>query len=164
MNGRNMLCVEDARIMYPNFSGREKQYNKAGDKNFVLAFTEGELLESGLTIDELTAEGWNVKPSKRNNEYDSPEYTLAVSISNEYFPMVQMHNGKVGKRLDEKSIAMLDAIEIETLDVIMSPYRWEVSGNSGIKAYVYQLFVMMCKSPFAGRWGGDAEETPWDEE
>ena len=165
MNGRNMLCVEDARLVYQNFSGREGRYNPAGDKNFVIGFSEQDLVAGGLSVNGLIEEGWNVKPSKRDNrnEYDDQEFTLAVAISNEYFPMIQMHNGRVGKRLDEKSVTQLDKIEIETADLIMSPYRWEISGNVGIKAYVYQLFVMMGKSPFSTKWDDAPEEVPWDE-
>jgi hypothetical protein len=43
--------------------------------------------------------------------------------------------------LGEEEINLLDWAEIKTADVIFRPYNWEVSGKTGVKAYLVSLFV-----------------------
>jgi hypothetical protein len=52
-------------------------------------------------------------------------------------------------RLDEDTVEQLDWIDVATdektgapkCDLIVRPYTWEVSGRSGIKAYLQSLYV-----------------------
>lgn len=40
MENRNFIsAVENARIIFRNFSGEERMYNKKGDRNFTLVLT-----------------------------------------------------------------------------------------------------------------------------
>ncbi len=48
------LMIENARIMFRNFAGREQQFNSQGDRNFCI-FLEPDQAE------DLLKRGWNIK-------------------------------------------------------------------------------------------------------
>jgi len=48
------FMVEDARIIFRNFSGKEGQYNREGDRNFAV------VIPSDIA-DQIVLAGWNVR-------------------------------------------------------------------------------------------------------
>ena len=62
---KDNINISDARIGFRNFSGKEGQYNPAGNRNFIV------FLENIDDAKNLEAEGWNVrwlKPRDREDE------------------------------------------------------------------------------------------------
>jgi hypothetical protein len=54
--------------------------------------------------------------------------------------------------LDESSIPILDFAEIESVDLIVNPYVWEVSGKSGVKGYVSKMYVTIVEDEFEKKY------------
>ena len=52
---KSKIVMENARLIFRNFEGREEKYNRKGDRNFGLVIEDVEVAE------QLIADGWNVK-------------------------------------------------------------------------------------------------------
>jgi hypothetical protein len=129
------FMVEDARIIFRNFAGKEGQYNREGDRNFAV------VLDEEVAI-QMLEDGWNVRYLEPRDEGDEPTpyISVAVNFSNRP-PRVVLLTSTTRTQLDEKSVEVLDWSDIRTADLIARGYDWTVNGKSGTKAYLQSLFV-----------------------
>ena len=135
-NDRN-VTVEDARIVFRNFAGKEGQYNREGDRNFAV------LLDDDLARD-LEADGWNVKYLKPRDaeEDEAPQAYISVTVSYKGRPpRINMVSSRGRTPISEDEVEILDWADIRSVDLIFRPYDWTVNGKSGTKAYLQSLFV-----------------------
>lgn len=150
---RGILQIDDARIMFRNFRGEGDKFNREGDRNFVLIIPNEEI------ADALTKEGWNVKIKDPREEGDSPFMYLPVKVKfNERGPQVYLITGGRRNRLDEETVAMLDDIDILSVNLDIRPYDWEVNGKTGRTAYLQAIEVFQEIDRFAARYA--EEEGP----
>lgn len=131
------ITIENARIMFRNFTGREGQYNREGDRNFVVLIDDPEIEK------QLKKDGWNVKYLKPRDEDDIDQPYLQVSLryGKSRNPRVGMINSQGLVDLGEDEVEILDWVDIKKVDMILNPYEWNVRGDSGIKAYLKTLMV-----------------------
>lgn len=129
------FMVEDARIIFRNFAGKEGQYNREGDRNFAVVLPDD-------VAHQMLADGWNVRYLDAREEGDDPTayISVAVNFSNRP-PRVILLTSTTRTQLDENSVAVLDWSDIKTADLIARGYEWSVNGKTGIKAYLQSLFV-----------------------
>lgn len=132
---REKLTIEDAVIIWPNFSGVEGQYNAKGDRNFTIRI-DPKLGEA------LLQDGWNIKFRDPRDEGDEPSATVQVSVNfTGRPPAVYMITERGRTLLDESVIGILDGADIVKADLMINPYEWSVNGKGGIKAYLDKMFV-----------------------
>jgi hypothetical protein len=132
---RNTITIEGAQLVFKNFAGVEGQYNAAGEREF-------SVILDPENAQKMAADGWNIKYLKPREEDDDPTPVLAVKVSYKVRPpTVVMITSTARTRLDESSIETLDWADIETADLIVTPYAWTVGAKSGIKAYLKSLYV-----------------------
>lgn len=149
---RGILQIDDARIVYRNFSGKAGEYNREGDRNFALIIDNEEL------ADRLFSDGWNVKKKPPLEEGDIPFMTLAVKVKfNDRGPTVYLQSGHSMNKLDEDDVHRLDNIEIESVDLDIRPYDWDINGKSGRTAYLDKICVVQRIDRFAERYEKDEE-------
>ena len=152
---KGILQIDDARIIFKNFEGRGDKFNREGDRNFSL------LIEDENTANALIKEGWNVKIKPGREEGDDPFMRLPVKVKfTDYGPNVYLVTGNRRNELDEESISCLDNIEIESVDMDIRPYDWEVKGKTGRTAYLQSMEVVQRIDRFAARYsenGADGE-------
>lgn len=133
------LLMEDARIIFRNFAGKEGMYNREGDRNFCV------LLEPETAI-LMEADGWNVKSLKAREEGEEAQAYLQVSVGYKFRPPVlQMITSRGRTAIGEEELEILDWIDIAKADLIVRPYEWNVSGKTGIKAYLKSLFITVAE-------------------
>ena len=144
---RGILQIDDARIIYRNFSGLGSKFNREGDRNFAVIISNQEI------ADALIAEGWNVKIKPPREEGDEPFMYLPVKVKfNDRGPIVYLKTGKVMNKLDEESIDCLDHVDILSVDMDIRPYDWEVNGKVGRSAYLQSICVTQEVDRFADRF------------
>lgn len=150
---KGILQIDDARIIFKNFEGRGDKFNREGDRNFSL------VIEDPNTADALIAEGWNVKIKPGRDEDEEPFMRLPVKVKfTDYGPKVYLVSGGRRVELDEESIACLDNIDIESVDMDLRPYDWEVNGRTGRTAYLQSMQVTQRIDRFAARYANIEED------
>ena len=144
---RDILQIDNAKIVYRNFAGEGSKFNREGDRNFAV------IIEDEDTAEELTKNGWNVKIKPARDEDDAPFMFLPVKVKfNDRGPIVYLKSGDADPvKLDESMIKCLDEIDILSVDMDIRPYDWEVNGKEGRTAYLQSIFVVQEVDRFADR-------------
>ena len=132
-----ILQIDEARLVFRNFSGEASKYNREGDRNFAIVIPDEDIANA------MIKEGWNVKIKQPREDGDEPFMYLSVKVKfNDYGPNVYLVSGDKMNRLDEYSIDCLDKISILSADLDIRPYDWEVNGRTGRTAYLQSIKVI----------------------
>lgn len=132
------LTIEDARIIYRNFSGRQAQFNPAGARNFCVVLPTEEL------ADQLAADGWNVKTRVARDEGEDDMHYIKVSVRFDKFPPnITMLTRKNKIKVDEEMVDELDSAEIIGVDLTINPSCYPAKGTTpaGVKAYLKTMYI-----------------------
>ena len=154
---KSNIVMENARLIFRNFEGREEKYNRKGDRNF------GLIIEDPEVAQQLTEDGWNIKeltPKNNDNYDDTPEviYWLPVTVRFDNVPpKVMLITRRKKTRLNEDNINTVDYANIAKVDLTVTPYDWEVNGKSGTKAYLQTAYITINEDEFADKYA-DLEE------
>ena len=144
---RGILQIDDARIVYRNFSGKASMYNREGDRNFSVVIPNRDI------ADELIDAGWNVKVKPPREDGDEPFIHLPVKIKfNGRGPIVYIRSGKAMVKLNEDTIDQLDNISILSVDLDIRPYDWDINGKRGRTAYLQSICVTQEVDRFAEKY------------
>lgn len=144
---KGIMQIDDAKIIFKNFEGRGDKFNREGDRNFSL------LIEDPDTADAMIKEGWNVKIKEGHDEDEAPFMRLPVKVKfTDYGPKVYLNSAGNITQLDEESIGCLDNIDIESVDMDIRPYDWEVNGKTGRTAYLQSMEVIQRIDRFSARY------------
>lgn len=134
-NEAKTFMVEDGRIIFRNFAGHGSQYNREGDRNFAVVLNHE-------VAAQMLEDGWNVKYLEPREEGDesTPYVSVAVNFKNRP-PRIVLITSTGRTQLDEKSVEVVDSVDIQTLDLICRGYEWEVNDKTGTKAYLQSMFI-----------------------
>lgn len=131
------VMLENVRIGFKNFSGKEGRYNRAGDRNFAIFLDED-------TARAMERDGWSVKWLPAREEGDEPRPILKVKVS--YNPKVRPPRAVIitsrgRQNLSEHEIDIFDYADIINVDLKLNPSPWEVDGRAGITAYLEAIYI-----------------------
>lgn len=157
MNNKKYLTIENCRIIFRNFSGKEKKFNPAGVRNFSVVL-------DAETAMSLKDDGFNIKERPPKDPQDELLYTLPVAVRYDNFPPnIYLICGKKKTLLDEDSVGSLDYATITNVDLTISCSHWETAAGSGIKAYVKSMYVTIERDELAAKYSeydDDEDELP----
>lgn len=151
------VVMEDVRIIYRNFAGKEGQYNAEGDRNFAVVLDEA-------TATAMSADGWNVKIREPREAEEGEEDIqalafLPVRVSYKFRPpRVVLITSRGRTNLSEEEIEMLDWADIITCDLIVNPSHWSVGGKAGVKAYLQSMYVTIHEDPLEIKYNKPEQE------
>ena len=143
----NNINIEGALIIWKNFSGERDRFNP-GKRGFSV------VIDDATMADELKNEGWNVKerPLQEGADPSEQEWTLPVKLNMNRYTQVWLIVGNHKTLLDENTVAQLDVVDIVNCDISIRPYEWEMSGRTGITAYVDSMYVTIRENKFAEKY------------
>lgn len=144
--------IENAKLIFKNFSGRGTDYNDEGNRNFNVVLDED-------MAQAMIADGWNVTPLKSRNPEDPDGYKLKVLVKYHDDPEDNMPSPNIWLKasgdpvlLTSETVGQLDFAEIEKVDLVITQSKWSRAGRSGISAYVKNMYVKIVSDPFAERY------------
>jgi len=143
---RHNLEIGEAKIRFRNFSGREGQFNPPGKRNFVV-FLDPD------TAANLREDGWNIRSLRARDPEEEPQAYLPVDVEFKNFPPeIWLITSRGKNLLDAEIVGTLDQAEIQNADLVIRPYNWEMSGKSGIKAYLKKAFITIVEDSFSAKY------------
>lgn len=155
---KDILQIDDAKIIFRNFTGEASKFNREGDRNFAV------IIEDEEVANALARDGWNVKIKPPRDEDDDPFMYLSVKVKfNDYGPHVYLESNGRTTKLTEEMVSIIDDIDIATVDLDIRPYDWEVNGKEGRSAYLQSMRVVQNLDRFAARFAEEESpsEKPW---
>lgn len=155
------IKIENARIVFRNLSGKPDKFNPQGGKR---SFSV--VIEDPEFANELKREGWNIKQFNPSPDSDEePAHFISVKVSyNNIPPHIYLCTSKNKTLLNEDTVGQLDYAEISNVDIVITPYQYEMSDRTGISAYVKTMYVTVVEDEFASKYEYDDlddEEIPF---
>ncbi|HEY5444162.1 MAG TPA: hypothetical protein VIJ87_06755 [Pyrinomonadaceae bacterium] len=134
-NDDKSFKIEDAELIFRNFSGKAGKYNVDGERNFAVLLPED-------VAQQMLADDWNVKWLEPREEGDERRAYISINVKFGYRPpRIVLITGTARQNVTEETVGVLDWANIETADLICRGFFWEVGGKSGWKPYLQSLFV-----------------------
>lgn len=142
---RNSIVIEDAHILFSNFSGRPDKYNPNGGKRSFSIVLDPKIAQ------DLSDRGWNVRTLRPREEGDEPTSYLNVNVRFDVRPpkvfMITDNENKVP--LNETTIGELDYADIESVDVALNPYEYQ---PGKVSVYLDELYAKLAPDPLGDKY------------
>lgn len=140
------LTIENARIIYRNFSGAAKKFNAKGLRNFHVILDPDQ-------AKQLEVDGWNVKWPKPREDEEDRNPTLKVKVQfGDYPPQIHQITSRGDLLLDEETVGNLDFAEIEKVHLTIVGSYNEVNDWKGFTAYLSKMVVVLSETDIIAKY------------
>lgn len=146
------LEINDARIIWKNFSGRGDRFNREGDRNFHLVIPTQEDCDLLMNDKNKYGDSWNVKikPAREDGDVPFMHMLIKLKYKDGRGPNVYLVSGNKQVALNEDTISCLDDIDIMSVDMDVRPYDDELpNGTTFRTAYLSAMRVHQRVDRFA---------------
>lgn len=145
-NNRDVVEFTNVKIVHRNLSGRQNEYNRAGNRTFSVVLTEDE-------AEELLDRGYNVRIRQAKDNPDEKFCFLSMTVNYNHIPprIYRVVGGKM-TLLNESNVGIIDTSDIFNVNLSVNARYWEINGKSGIKPYVNVMYVEVEEDSFADRY------------
>jgi hypothetical protein len=153
------IIIEDAKLIFRNFAGKETRFNREGKRNFCA------IIDEPKKAKQMADDGWNVRTLQPRDDDDEPKAYLQVAVSYDNIPpKIVLIRGDKRTTLDEESVNVLDFADLKRVDLTIRPYEWDVNGKTGVKAYVKTLYAIIEVDEIEDRYEHSDEQNalPWE--
>ena len=158
-NGKNILQIDEARIIFRNFEGRGDKFNHEGARNFAVLIDDQEIADALLDDKNELGSSWNVKIKPPKEEGDGPFMYLPVKVKvNDSGPVIWLISGDKRTKIDEEMADILDQIDIRSVSLDIRPYDDEINGKAFRTAYLQAMEVVQEIDRFSAKYA--EEEYP----
>lgn len=157
MATKEKIIIENARLIYKNFSGKASDYNAEGDRNFCVVLNDEE-------AEYYSSLGYNVKTRlpREGHEDEGPLHFLKVKVNLDWGDdrdaNVYRINGKSKTKLSAKTVGSLDWDDIENVDLRIRPWNWNKGNRSGVAAFLDAMYVTIREDPLDAKYQNDFDE------
>lgn len=143
--------IAGSYIRWKNFRGEKKisggrVVNDEGNRNFAIFFEDLDFAQ------KLSNDGWPIRFRDPREEGDDPQAILKVKVRYDKVPprvMIVKGDGKF-QELSEDMVGILDSMRIDSASVVLHPYNYASSDNSGewdVSVYCKALYVVPGNDP-----------------
>lgn len=149
------VVMEDVRLIFRNFTGKEGEFNREGDRNF------GVILPPDVA-EAMERDGWNVKwlEPREEGEERTPWLPVKVAYGKGRPPKITVLTETHTKVMNEETVEQLDWVDVVTVDLIVRPYHYEVRGNTGIAAYLQSMFITIEEDALDRKYADRLNQAP----
>lgn len=153
-SNRNQPMIENAILLWRNFSGAAKTFTPEGKRTVNIVLNEE-------IFAELAKQGYNVKRKAPKEGREDDGDLLVLEAEARYSPtnrdpQIVMISPTRNSRtlLDATTVGALDFAVIANADVVLNPYKWgpNARGESGVKAYLEQAFITIEENAFEAKY------------
>ena len=151
---KNILQINDARIIFRNFRGEAGPYNNEGDRSFHLVIPDMETAQELLQDVNKLGAAWNVKIKQPREEGEAPFIHMPVKVkyTDRSAPKIYLISGENKIEITEETVGMLDDIDIRSVDLDIRPFDGEARGNAFRAAYLQGMWIVQEVDRFASRF------------
>lgn len=153
---RARVTIEDAKLIFKNFEGREGLYNAKGQRSVCVVLDPD-------TAARMAEDGWNIKATKVREDGDEPELYLPVQVSYKNYPpnIFQINSKGKRTRITEDMVETMDWISMKSVDIVVNGSDWTMpSGDSGRKAYLKTMFVILDEDDLERKYAEEDQNKP----
>ena len=117
------VTIENARLIFRNFAGVEREFNSEGDRNFSV------VLEPKLA-QQLKDAGWRVKQLKPRGEDEEGDYHLKVTVNYKKGrpPRCVLITSNNRTELGSDEVMLFDTADIKQADLILNGWWSDMAG------------------------------------
>lgn len=131
-----------------NFAGEKRKFNNEGDHNFNVRIDPADveyLRENGVKVKER---------APRDDDGEEPMYYIKVKVNmrSRKQPNINMITGRRMTKLNDDTLMLLDTMQFENVDLVISLYNYEVNGSSGVSLYLNTGYFTQHLDPIADKY------------
>lgn len=147
----NDITMENVEIRIRNFAGKPDALNPNGKRTFLLLLTP-------VDAEMFSKKGFNVKQFKlrEGDEVAQDFLKVTVKMDGDFPPKVVMVTERNKTKLDADTVMLLDTADIINIDLIISPYVYDMTksgGGAGISAYLRSGYFTINEDDLDKKYG-----------